>query len=237
MVNSGLKCVIAVPTYNEVDNLPLLLERLSQVARNFTILIVDDNSPDGTGAAAEKLKTKYNFLEIIHNQDKTGLGAAYQSGFKWALEHGADIIGEMDADLSHQPKELPRLINAVSDGADIIIGSRRIPGGKIIGWSAWRQFTSWAAMTTARLILGLKTKDVTSGFRLYTRTALNKIPWPKVQSSGYAWQEELIFLAERAKLKIVEIPITFIDRQHGQSKLSFKDVQEFFLTIFKLWRQ
>lgn len=231
----SFKIVITIPTYQEKDNLPILIKGISKLnIPELKVIVVDDNSPDGTGQLAEQLKKRFSFLDVIHNLNKGGLGEAYRTGFKMALSQGADAVGEMDADLSHQPEELRKLINAIQDGADITIGSRRIVGGKIIGWSWWRLFTSWAAMTAARAILGLKTKDVTSGFRLYTKNALDKITWQQVKSSGYAWQEELVFLAEQAKLKIVEVPITFVDRKYGQSKLSLKDVKEFFYTLNRL---
>ncbi len=232
MKNENL--VVIIPTYNEALNLPTLLTRINQLNLPLALLIIDDNSPDGTGVLAEKLKQQYSFLNVLRNQEKQGLGSAYREGFAWALANGAEIIGEMDADLSHQPEELPRLLTAIAARADVVIGSRRIRGGKIIGWSGWRHFTSWSAMTVARLTLGLKTKDVTSGFRLYTRWALNKIPWTTVKSSGYAWQEELLYLCEKNNLKITEVPITFVDRKFGQSKLSLKDIVEYFKTLWRL---
>ncbi|MFH1111783.1 MAG: polyprenol monophosphomannose synthase [Patescibacteria group bacterium] len=226
--------VIIVPTYNEILNLSTLLLRIAQIKIPLTLLIVDDNSPDGTGELATKLKKQYPFVNVLSRKEKQGLGSAYRAGFAWALEKGAEVVGEMDADLSHQPEDLPKLIQAIKDGADVAIGSRRIPGGKIIGWSWWRHFTSWSAMALARLILNLKTKDITSGFRLYTKQSLQKIPWATVKSSGYAWQEELVYLCEKNNLKIVEVPITFIDRKFGKSKLHLKDVLEYFKTLWCL---
>ncbi|MFA4937538.1 MAG: polyprenol monophosphomannose synthase [Patescibacteria group bacterium] len=230
----NVNLVIIVPTYNEALNLSTLLLGIAEITIPLTLLVIDDNSPDGTGTLATKLQKQYPFVNILNRKEKQGLGSAYQAGFAWALENGAEIIGEMDADLSHQPEDLPKLLQAVTSGADVVIGSRRIPGGKIIGWSWWRHVTSWSAMTLARVILNLKTKDVTSGFRLYTKQALVKIPWQSVKSSGYAWQEELIYLCEKNNLKIVEIPITFIDRKSGKSKLNIKDVLEYFKTLWRL---
>ncbi|MFH1866952.1 MAG: polyprenol monophosphomannose synthase [Patescibacteria group bacterium] len=232
------KIIIVIPTYNEVNNINSLLKKIAALGiTNINILIVDDNSPDGTAAIVEKLQNKYPWVYLLKRKAKEGLGIAYRAGFHWALEHQAEVVGEMDSDLSHQPEDLANLINAFQNGVEVVIGSRRVSGGKIIGWSWWRLFTSWGAMSTARLLLRLKTKDVTSGFRLYTRRALQQIPWAKVKSSGYAWQEELIFLCERANLKIIEVPITFIDRKIGKSKLSFADVLEFFYTLIRLLRQ
>lgn len=228
------KIIIIIPTFNEAANLPALLQRLNELNHQFKILIVDDNSPDGTGQIASALMNQYDWLETLIKPNKEGLGAAYKTGFTWALQHGATILGEMDADLSHQPEDLPKLIKATETGAQIVIGSRRIPGGKIVGWSLLRRLESWGATTLARLILGLKTKDLTSGFRLYHKNVLEQIPWPTVTTSGYAWQEELLYYVEKLKLKIVEVPITFVDRKYGKSKLSLKDIIEFFTTIFRL---
>lgn len=229
------KIILVIPTFNEALNVNQLINGVAVVrSSELEVLMVDDASPDGTATIIQSWQTHYPWLHLLTRKIKLGLGEAYRAGFRWSLTNGADAVGEMDADLSHQPEDLPKMFKAINDGADVVIGSRRIAGGKIVGWSWWRRFTSWAAMIAARKILKLKTKDVTSGFRLYTRRALTKIPWEQVKSSGYAWQEELIFLAEQAKLKCVEVPITFIDRQHGQSKLSMTDIWEFFVTLWRL---
>ncbi len=230
-----MKNIWIIPTYNEADNLVELLERLNKILpADCRVLVVDDNSPDGTAKLIKQLQQKYLWLNLLERQDKQGLGEAYRAGFGWALAHDAEGIGEMDADLSHQPEDLPKLINALEQGADLVIGSRRVKGGKIIGWSWYRHVTSWSAMTVARIILGLKTKDVTAGFRLYSKKALDIIPWQNIKSSGYAWQEELVYLTEKNNLKIVEVPTTFTDRKQGQSKLSTKDIVEFFMTLIRL---
>ena len=228
------KITIIIPTFNEVDNIPSLLERISNLHLDIKVLFIDDNSPDGTAELINKLKSQYSFIELLSKPTKEGLGAAYKTGFAHALKQGADIVGEMDADLSHQPEDLPTLIKASADGAQVVIGSRRIAGGKIVGWSAFRRLESIAATIIARLLLGLKTRDITSGFRLYDKQALEKIPWTTVTTSGYAWQEELLYYAEKLKLDIVEVPITFTDRQRGVSKLSINDIIEFFSTILRL---
>ncbi|MBI5733458.1 MAG: polyprenol monophosphomannose synthase [Candidatus Kerfeldbacteria bacterium] len=201
---------------------------------DLSVVVVDDNSPDQTAAQVKLLQEKYPGLYLVKRPRKLGLGSAYRAGFKFALEHGAEVVGEMDADWSHSPSDVLRLVAAFRSGAEVAIGSRRIKGGQIIGWAWYRHFMSFGATTFARLVLGLKTRDITAGFRLYTKGALNKIPWQSVQSDGYAWQEEMIFLCERARLKIIEVPVIFKDRQQGKSKLKLKDVIEFFVNIFRL---
>jgi len=229
-----MKIFLIIPTYNEKENLETLVNQifLLQIL-DLTLLIIDDNSPDGTGDLAEKLKKRYPII-VIHRQKKQGLGSAYRLGFQYALEHNADLIVQMDADLSHEPKEIPKFIEEIKKGADIVIGSRRIPGGQIIGWSLWRHFCSWSASTFSRLVLKLKTKDITSGYRGYKKEALEKINFSQIKSNGYAFFEEITWLAEKKKLKIKEIPITFFDRQFDQSKLGIKEIIEFFKTIWRL---
>jgi dolichol-phosphate mannosyltransferase len=226
---------IIVPTYNEADNLPVLFDRLSKLQSPPQVLVVDDNSPDHTGQLAESLQSKYSWLHVLSRPNKLGLGSAYRVGFQQALTQGAEVVGEMDADLSHAPEDIPRLVQAIEQGAQVAIGSRRVSGGRVVGWSWWRHLESWGAMTVARCLLRLKTRDVTAGFRLYTRSALAKIPWSQVKSDSYAWQEEIIWLAERAGLKIVEVPVVFVDRAAGKSKLNKKDIAEFFTTIWRLF--
>lgn len=163
-----------------------------------------------------------------------GLGSAYVTGFQKALSSGASYIMEMDADFSHLPTDIPKLLAAVESGADLAIGSRRVPGGQIIGWSWWRLFMSWGAMSFSRVLLGLKTKDVTAGFRCYRREVLQQIPLAKIKSNGYSFQEEMLFLVEKLGAKVVEVPVVFNDRQKGKSKLAKKDILDFFLIVFKL---
>lgn len=229
-----MKIWLIIPTYNEAGNIAGLLTALLALPLDLSVVVVDDNSPDQTAAAVKVLRGKYSRLYLMERPRKLGLGSAYRAGFKFALEHGAEVVGEMDADWSHSPFDVLRLVAAFRSGAEVVIGSRRIKGGQIIGWAWYRHFMSFGATTFARLVLGLTTKDITAGFRLYTKGALNKIPWQSVQSDGYAWQEEMVFLGEQAGLKIVEVPVVFADRQHGKSKLTLKDVFEFFLTVLRL---
>ncbi len=229
-----MKPIIVVPTYNEKENIPILLEKLFGLGvANLEVVVVDDNSPDGTQAVVKNLQNKYP-IHLLARAGKLGLGSAYLAGFKKALELGADLIFEMDADLSHIPADVPKLIAACEAGADLAIGSRKIDGGGIVGWSWWRYFMSDGAMWFSRLFLGLKPKDVTAGFRCFKRHVLQTIGLDDIKSNGYAFQEELLYRTQQNKFKIVEVPVIFMDRKSGQSKLSKKDIIEFFLIMVKL---
>ncbi|MFH1233301.1 MAG: polyprenol monophosphomannose synthase [Patescibacteria group bacterium] len=227
---------IVIPTYNEKENIENLINQIFGLnIYNLNILIVDDNSPDGTGKLIQELIPKYeNFLHLIQRIKKSGLGSAYIAGFKYALEKNADLIFEMDADFSHDPKYIPDFIEEIKNGNDVVIGSRKIKGGKIKGWNLRRKFMSSGAMLFAKIILRLKTKDVTTGYRCYAKETLAQIDLDKIKSNGYAFQEEMIYQCEKKGFKIKEIPTTFIDRKLGKSKLGYKDIIEFFKTVFRL---
>lgn len=230
-----MKTWIIIPTYNEIENLESLVIKINKVLKvfDYTICIVDDASPDGTGDLAEKLKKKHP-IKILHRKKKQGLGSAYIAGFKFALQNNVDLIFEMDADFSHNPQDLLKMINETENGNHMIIGSRKIKGGKIVGWNWWRKFCSNGAMVFSRLILNFKTKDVTAGFRCYKRNVLESINLDKIKSNGYAFQEEMLYYAEKQGFKVKEIPVTFIDRKKGKSKLNKKDIVEFFITVIKI---
>jgi len=229
-----MKKYIIIPTYNEAENIEKLVQQIFNLnILELNIIIVDDNSSDGTGQLVDKLTQQYP-LTVIHRQGKLGLGSAYIAGFKKAFELGAEIVFEMDADFSHSPEDLPAMITAINQGYDVIIGSRRIQGGNVEGWNWSRNLQSQAAMLFAKIILNLKTKDLTAGFRCYRVSTLKQINLDKIKSNGYAFQEEMIYLCERKGFKIKEIPVTFVDRQFGQSKLGFKDILEFFITVLRL---
>jgi len=229
-----MKIYIVIPTYNEKDNLKILVKKISELKiENSYIIIVDDNSPDKTGVLADKLAEDYN-LSVIHRSAKQGLGSAYKQGFSLAIQNDADLIVQMDADLSHNPDDIPRLITVCLEGYDLVIGSRKIKGGQIVNWNLWRKFCSWGAMSFARLALNIKTKDLTAGFRCFKKEALQKINFQNIKSNGYAWLEEIIYLAEKNNLKIKEVPVSFVDRKAGRSKLGKKEIIEFFKTIFRL---
>lgn len=229
------KIAIIIPTYNEAENIESLVHAiLSEKIEGLEILIVDDNSPDGTGEIAERLST-HSPITLLKREKKLGLGTAYVLGFKEALKRGAELIFEMDADFSHSPKDLPRLIKAAGN-YDVVIGSRRIAGGGIVGWNIWRHFASSSAMWLSRLVLGLRTRDVTSGFRCYQKIILEKINLDKITSNGYAFQEEMIWRCEQLGARVKEVPITFVDRQYGKSKVGVREIIDFFVTIWKLKR-
>lgn len=226
--------IVVIPTYNEKENLPLLVEAIFALGvADLQIIVVDDNSPDGTGVVADELAKKYA-VTVVHRQGKMGLGSAYIEGFRTAMKMGADLILEMDADFSHDPGDIGRLTKEAEAGHDLVIGSRRTEGGEIRGWSWWRKFESEGAMTFARFVLGLKTKDITAGFRCWRKDALQKINFERIRSNGYAFQEEMLYLSEKNNLKIKEIPVVFRDRKQGKSKLSYKDIIEFFMIILRL---
>jgi len=231
-----MKTVIVIPTYNEKQNIARLIPIIfNTVKENLEIIVVDDNSPDNTSQIVIDWQTIYpDSIHLIKREKKLGLGSAYIAGFKKALEIGAGLIMEMDADFSHNPKDIPKLIDACREDADLSIGSRKIPDGKIEGWGWYRKLMSNGAMFLARLILNLKTRDVTSGFRCYKRKVLENIGIEKITSNGYAFQEELVYRTEKAGFVIKEIPVTFVDRKIGKSKLSTKDILEFFITIVRL---
>lgn len=250
---------IIIPTYNERENIERLIRRIFQLSiEGLRILIVDDNSPDGTGKIVEKLAKELivgsslptgtgmhngsnheigasdKIIEILERPGKLGLGSAYRAGFKYCLEKQADFVFEMDADFSHDPKDIPRLFLAAQNGADLALGSRKIKGGKILGWNWRRRLYSDGAMWFARFLLHLKTKDITAGFRCFRAEALRKINYETIKSNGYAFQVEMVYRLERAGLQIAEVPVVFLDRELGKSKLNKKDVIEFFGRVFKL---
>lgn len=227
---------IVIPTYNERENIENLISQIFSLnIINLNISIVDDNSPDETGKIVQELIKKYqNRLHLIQRSKKMGLGSAYIAGFKYALEQNADLVFEMDADFSHDSKYIPNFLEEIKNGFSVVLGSRRVKDGKIIGWNYARKIMSAGAMLFARIVLGLKTKDVTAGYRCYAKEAILKINLDKIKSNGYAFQEEMIYLCEKKHFKIKEIPITFIDRKLGKSKLNYKDIFEFFKTVIRL---
>ncbi len=226
---------IVIPTYNEKENIVQLINDIFLLKiPDLKIIVVDDNSPDKTADAVAQAQTMYPDLYLVRRNGKLGIGSAYIAGFKKALSLNAGLILEMDADFSHDPKDLPRLIAACENGADLAIGSRKIKGGKIIGWNFKRHLMSNGAMFFARFILGLKTHDITAGFRCFRRAVLEKINVDTIKSNGYAFQEELLYRTEKSGFTIEEIPVTFKDRERGKSKLGKKEIKEFFVIIFKL---
>ena len=223
------RIAVIIPTYNERDNIRLITAGVRSAAPAADLLIVDDNSPDGTGEIADDLAAADKRIHVLHRRAKAGLGAAYVAGFQAALDQGYDTIVEMDADGSHQPEELPTLLAALA-GADIVLGSRWVPGGEAVNWLKSRGLLSRAGNAYARIMLGIPLRDMTGGYRAYRASALWKIGLENVESVGYCFQIDLARRAVQAGLTVAEVPITFVDRAYGTSKMNKAIVWE------ALWR-
>jgi dolichol-phosphate mannosyltransferase len=213
------RVVMVLPTYNEAENLQWIVGRLRASQPDLDVLVVDDGSPDGTGRLADDLAEDDPAVHVLHRTEKAGLGAAYLAGFAWALDAGYDVIGEMDADGSHQPEQLHRLLDAM-EGADLVIGSRWVPGGSVVNWPLRRELLSRGGNLYVRMLLGIDVRDATAGFRLFRRTALEKLDLTSVQSTGYVFQTDLVTRCLRAGLVVREVPIEFVERVRGDSKMS-----------------
>lgn len=227
---SAGQTVVIMPTYNERQNLESITGRVRAALPEADLLIVDDNSPDGTGDIADKLTEADSHVQVMHRTEKAGLGKAYMSGFSWALERGYGVIVEMDADGSHLPEHLPVLVGALAH-ADLAIGSRWMPGGRVVNWPRSREALSRGANVYTRLMLDLKVRDATAGFRAYRASTLRTISLDQVQSTGYCFQIDLTMRVAQAGLKIVEVPITFVEREHGASKMSNSIILEAFWRV------
>jgi dolichol-phosphate mannosyltransferase len=223
------RVLVVIPTYDEVDNLEIIVGRTRAAVPEAEILVADDNSPDGTGALADRLAATDDHLHVMHRSGKNGLGAAYVAGFAWAKEHGYDAVVEMDADGSHAPEELPKLLNQLRT-ADMVLGSRWVKGGTVLNWPKRRLALSRGANLYTRLALGMPVKDATGGYRAYRMAVLDKIDVAAVASLGYCFQVDLVWRAYRSGFRVVEVPITFADRERGLSKMSSSVVSE------ALWR-
>jgi dolichol-phosphate mannosyltransferase len=221
--------LVIIPTYNEFESLPLIIRRIREAVPDAHILVADDNSPDGTGECADALAETDRHVHVLHRTAKNGLGAAYLAGFRWGLTRGYDLLIEMDADGSHQPEHLPAMLAAAQD-ADVVIGSRWVSGGGVVNWPKHRQWLSQGGSRYAHAMLGLGVKDATAGYRVYRATALQRLGLDTVASQGYCFQIDLTRRAARAGLRIVEVPITFMERELGDSKMSSAIVVE------ALWR-
>lgn len=213
------RVVMVIPTYNEAMNLEWIVDRLRAAQPGVDVMIVDDNSPDGTGSIADRLAAADPAVSVVHRTEKAGLGAAYLNGFAVALEAGYDVIGEMDADGSHQPEQLHRLLDALH-GADLVIGSRYVRGGSVVNWPMSRLALSRGGNIYVRLLLGIHVRDATAGYRLFRRRTLERIDLASVQSAGYVFQTDLAHRTVAAGLVVVEVPIEFIERVRGDSKMS-----------------
>jgi dolichol-phosphate mannosyltransferase len=224
------RVVIVMPTYNERQNLEIMAGRVRESVPDADLLVVDDNSPDGTGDLADKLSEVDPHVQVMHRTEKAGLGRAYVAGFTWALENGYDLIVEMDADGSHRPEDLPRLL-AASANADAIIGSRYVPGGTVVNWPKSRELLSRGANVYNRLMLGVRVKDATGGFRVYRAATLRKIGLNGIESAGYCFQIDMTLRVLQAGLSITEVPITFVERERGASKMSNTVILEAFTRV------
>lgn len=227
-----LKAVVVIPTYNERDNIERLTTEVLAKDSSIHILIVDDNSPDGTGELADGMAAVNDRIHVLHRQGKLGLGSAYRDGFRVALEQGADYIVEMDADFSHDPEILPRFFEKMSE-YDLLIGSRYLNGVSVVNWPLRRLMLSYFASVYTRIITGLKISDCTSGFKCFSRKVLESIDMSKIRSDGYSFQIEMNYRCVENGFRVGEIPIIFIDRHAGSSKMSKKIVRE---AVFMVWK-
>jgi dolichol-phosphate mannosyltransferase len=230
-----LSTIIVIPTYNERENLPTLVDKILNLPiADAELLIVDDNSPDGTGALADEFAKKSKRVHVLHRSGKLGLGTAYVAGFGQALELGADRVVQMDADFSHPPEKLLEFMQAIQDH-DLVIGSRYVQGGSLDhDWPFWRKALSGFGNFYARTILGLKVRDVTAGFRMWRREALQKIPLQRIRSNGYMFQVEMTYLAMKLGLSFKEVPIYFAERRFGESKIDLSIQIEAAVSVWKL---
>lgn len=229
-----MKTLVIIPTYNEADNVSWICESVLQQQPEVEILVADDNSPDGTGEIADKLAGADPRIHVLHREGKEGLGAAYRAGFAWGLERDYDVLVEMDADGSHRPEDLGKLLDSARAGAPLTLGSRWVPGGSVVNWPKRREALSRGASLYARLMLDLGVKDATAGFRAFRRETLEAIDLDAVESQGYCFQIDMTRQTRLAGLDVAEVPVTFVERVHGQSKMSFDIVKEA-LTRVTVW--
>ncbi|MGW1539583.1 polyprenol monophosphomannose synthase [Streptomyces sp. NPDC002309] len=221
--------LVIIPTYNEAENIKAIVGRVREAVPEAHVLVADDNSPDGTGKIADELATGDEQVHVLHRRGKEGLGAAYLAGFRWGVEHDFGVLIEMDADGSHQPEELPRLLTALK-GADLVLGSRWVPGGRVVNWPRSREFISRGGSLYSRVLLDVPIRDVTGGYRAFRRETLEGLGLDDVASQGYCFQVDLARRAVKAGYHVVEVPITFVERELGDSKMS-RDI-----LVEALWR-
>lgn len=227
--------VVIIPTYNEIENIERMLDTVLGLTPTFHVLIVDDGSPDGTAAAVKAKQTEHaGRIHLLERSGKLGLGTAYIAGFKWALEHGYELVYEMDCDFSHNPQDLPRLRQACVDGADVAVGSRYTRGGKVSNWPVGRILMSYFASVYVNTVLWLGVRDSTAGFKCYRAEVLRTIDLDRIRFIGYAFQIEMKYNARRLDFRIDEVPITFVDRELGTSKMSMNIFQEAFLGVLQM---
>jgi len=228
-----LRTLVTIATYNEIENLPLLVDAVWDVAPQVDILVIDDNSPDGTGDWCDQKGAGEPRLKCLHRAGKLGLGTATIAGMKWALEHGYDQVLNMDADFSHHPRYVPSLL-AKMEEADVVIGSRYVPGGGVKDWPLKRRWMSWGVNTYARWLLGLSPRDCSGAFRCFRTDVLRKVDFDSIRSRGYSFQEEILWHLKRAGARFAESPILFADREKGQSKINSREALAAIWIIFRL---
>jgi dolichol-phosphate mannosyltransferase len=227
------RALVCLPTYDEIDNLAPMVEAILAAAPQVDVLVIDDASPDGTGRLADQIAAREPRVRVLHRAGKEGLGRAYLAGFAWALARDYGLVLEMDCDFSHDPRYLPALL-AASGEADLVLGSRYVPGGGTVNWGPLRRLISQGGSLYARLLLGLSIRDLTGGFKCFRREVLEAIDLPSVECTGYAFQIELTFRAVRKGFRVVELPIVFADRRVGQSKMSGNIVREAMLKVWSI---
>ncbi len=228
------RLLVITPTYDERENIEQLVGGVLGAVPDAQVLIVDDASPDGTGAVADAMASRDGRVHVLHRSGKLGLGTAYAEGFTWALDRGFTLVAQMDADGSHEPRELRRLLDAVFDGADVVLGSRNVPGGGVVGWGLGRHMLSKGGSIYARTVLGVSVRDMTTGFKVYRADALRAIDPSTLRSNGYAFQIETTYRAIAGGLRVVEVPIVFVDRRVGRSKMSARIFGEAVVQVFGL---
>ncbi len=230
-----MKVLVVIPTYNEKDNIQDIIKQIFKNVPSANILIVDDNSPDGTAEIVKKLMEKDKKVNLILKDKKEGLGRAYKTGFKWGVERNYDIIIQMDADFSHDPEVLPEFIKKIKEGYDVIIGSRYTDGVSVVNWPIKRLLISYFANVYARIMTGIPVRDLTGGFKAWKKEVLENLPWEKINAEGYGFQIETTFYAKKRGYKITEYPIIFIERRVGVSKMSKRIIFEAFFLVIKLF--
>jgi dolichol-phosphate mannosyltransferase len=234
LARRGHGAVICIPTYNEAENLPRIVPAVLEAVPEANVLVVDDSSPDGTGRLADGLAAADVRVKVLHRKGKEGLGKAYLAAFRRAIDLGYEYIFEFDADFSHRPSYLPGFLQRLAEGADVVVGSRRVPGGGVENWGAARRFISWGGSLYARTVLGVPVKDLTGGYNGFRRQALERLGLEEVSSTGYCFQIELKYRALKRGLRVVELPIVFPDRTHGVSKMSARIFREAVLQVIRL---
>ena len=228
------KTLTIVPTYNERENITAMVRSLRALPGDVGVLVVDDGSPDGTGALVDQMASSDAGVHVLHRAGKLGLGTAYKAGFAFGLANNYEYVCTMDADFSHDPNALPALLDAASAGADLVVGSRYVPGGKVVGWPRFRKIVSAVANRMAHFVLGVDTHDCTAGFRCYRRGLLETIDLDSIFSTGYSFLIEMTFLCQQKGFRIVEVPITFVNRTQGASKISKVEIVKAFYTMIRL---